>query len=309
MPLKFKKSIIIFIVGPTAIGKTRLAVKLAKRIHGEIISCDSMQVYKGMRILNQVPTISERNGIKHHLAGVTDPEKEYNAAIFSKKAVRSIRSIIKKRKVPIVVGGSGLYAKALIDGIFPSPKADSAFRSDMNAFVARHGSPRLYKRLSKIDASAAKAIHPNDARRTIRALEIYHSTGKTMTELKRETKGLTDTNDIRIFGFTMPREDIYENINRRVDKMFGEGIVNEVKALKKRNLSKTAKAVLGFKEITGYLDGENDLETARKLLKRNTRRFAKRQLTWFRADKRVKWFDLKKYNDSAIIKNITKEVV
>ena len=308
MPLKFKKSIIIFVVGPTAIGKTRLAVKLAKRIHGEIISCDSMQVYKGMRILSQVPNISERKGVMHHLAGVLDPGKEYNAAIFSRKAVRVIRAIIKKRKIPIVVGGSGLYAKALIDGIFPSPKADYAFRSDMNTFVSHHGSPCLYKRLSKIDASTAKAIHPNDARRIIRALEIYHSTGKTMTELKGETKGLADTNDIRIFGLTMPREDIYENINRRVDKMFGEGIVNEVKALKKRNLSKTAKAVLGLKEITGYLDGENDLETAKRLLKRNTRRFAKRQLTWFRADKRVRWFDLKKYNDSIIIKNITKEV-
>lgn len=300
---------IIFVVGPTAIGKTRLAAKLAKRIHGEIISCDSMQVYRGMAILSQIPSVSEMDNIKHHLVGVLDPRREYNVAVFIKMAVRLIRTIIKKRKVPIVVGGSGLYAKALIDGIFLSPKSDLRFRKKMHAFVLRHGSKRLHRRLSKIDSDRAKEIHPNDTRRIIRALEIYHSTGRTMTDIKKETVGLFGEYDIKIFGLVRSREDIYSSINGRVDKMFEDGALGEVARLrKKRALSKTAKAVLGFKEISGFLKGEHDLDTARELLKRNTRHLAKRQLTWFRADRRIRWFDLRKYNDAAIVRTIAKEV-
>lgn len=307
MALKLKKRI-VFIVGPTAVGKTRLAVKLAKRIHGENISCDSMQVYKGMRILSQAPTVSERNGIRHYLVGILDPGKEYSAALFIRKALKTIRSIIKRGRIPIVVGGSGLYVKALIDGIFPSPKADSAFRKDLYAFVAHRGSPALHKRLSKIDPAAAKLIHPNDTRRIIRALEVHHSTGKTMTEMKGETKGLSEEYDIKIFGLTGPREDIYSGIDRRVDKMLEDGILNEVARLRKRRyLSRTARAVLGFEEISAFLKGEYNSEEVVELLKRNTRHFAKRQLTWFKADRRIRWFDVDKYSDEEIIKSILRE--
>jgi tRNA dimethylallyltransferase len=299
-----RKNKAIFIVGPTAVGKTTLAVKLARRVNGEIISCDSMQVYKGMPILSQAAGPSDRKKVKHHLVGVLSPQKEYNVAMFRKKAERLINSMIRRGKTPVVAGGSGLYVKALIDGLFPSPEADAAFRGRMKKIASRYGSKYLYKRLGRIDPQAAANIHPNDARRIIRALEIYHSTGKTMTDLKRKTRGLKDKYRIEMIGLTRPRDDIYSAINSRVERMFGQGAVEEVRALKKKRLSKTAGAALGFKEISGYLDGEYDLERAKELLKMNTRRFAKRQFTWFGADRRIRWFDVCKIKQDDIIRKI-----
>jgi len=283
------KKAVTFIVGPTAIGKSRFAVKLAKRVNGEIISADSMQVYKGMRILSQAPPPAEKKKVKHHLAGIFDPRKEYSVAAFIRKANPLIDSIIKRGKTPIVAGGSGLYIKALIDGLFPSPSADLKFRSKMRKFVLKYGSSKLHRKLAGIDPDAAKAIHPNDARRIIRALELYHSTGQTMTALKKKTRGLKDKYGIKIIGLTAPREEIYSRINSRVDKMFREGLVNEVRRLKKKRLGRTAQAALGLKEVAGYLNGEYGLDEAKEILKKNTRRFAKRQLTWFRRERRIKW--------------------
>jgi len=299
-----KEETILFIVGPTAIGKTTLAVKLARRIHGEVISCDSMQVYKGMRILSQAPSASERIRIKHHLIGFLDPKEEYSAAMFREKAVRLINAMIKRKKIPIIVGGSGLYVKALIDGLFPSPKRDMAFRTRMHDFVVKYGTVRLHARLARIDPEAAARIHPNDARRIIRALEIYNSTGHTMSELKLKTTGLMGKYHIKIFGLTAPREIIYSNIDSRLDRMFRKGVVKEAARLKDAALSITARSVLGLKEIFGYMNGEYDLETAKELTKTNTRRFAKRQLTWFRADKRIQWFDVSRVSEKEIIKDI-----
>ncbi|MDD5136241.1 MAG: tRNA (adenosine(37)-N6)-dimethylallyltransferase MiaA [Candidatus Omnitrophica bacterium] len=297
---------IVFIVGPTAIGKTGLAVKLAKRIGGEIISADSMQVYKGMRILSQSPTSAERRMARHHLVELLDPRKEYSVAAFIKEASRLISSITARGKVPIVAGGSGLYIKGLIEGIFPSPKADLKFRKKMNRFAEKYGSRRLHSKLAKIDPASAGMIHPNDIRRIVRALEIQHTSGKTMTELKASTHGLKEKYDIRIFGLVRPRDQIYSQIDMRADRMFDGRVIEEVKALRRKRLSRTAGAVLGFREICGYLDGRYDLDAAKTELKINTRRFAKRQLTWFRADKRIKWFDLSRMKDGAIIKKIAK---
>lgn len=299
---------LLFIVGPTAIGKTRFSIKLARRIKGEIISADSMQAYKGMRILSQAPSIAEKKEAKHHLTEFLDPRKVYSVASFISRAAGTIDSIIKRKKIPIVVGGSGLYVKGLIDGLFPSQPADIKFRKVMEKLVLKYGSPKLHERLSKIDPASAEKIHPNDARRIIRALEVYHSTGRTMTELRRETRGLKDLYRIKIFALTRPRDEIYKGIEERVDRMFDQKVVSEVKRLRKKRLSKTAKAVLGYKEITGYLDGSYDIDTARSLMKMNTRRFAKRQMTWFRADKRIKWFDLSKKSEAEAIKKIIKEI-
>lgn len=300
------KSLVVAIVGPTASGKTHLAVKLAKKIKGEIISCDSMQVYKGMAVLSQAPSAAEKKMARHHLVGVLDPRKEYNVASFRTKASRLIAAILKSKKIPIIVGGSGLYVKALVDGLFPSPAADMRFRRKMEAFAARYGSKRLYGKLVKIDPEAAAAIHPNDKRRIIRALEIHQATGRTMTELKAETKGLADIYDVKIFGLTRPREELYQAINARVDAMLNSGAIDEVKKLKRTRLSKTAAGVLGYKEIRAYLDGKCDLATSAELLKRNTRRFAKRQWTWFRADKRIEWFDVSRARADAIVGKICK---
>jgi tRNA dimethylallyltransferase len=299
-----KKETILVLVGPTAIGKTRLSIKLARRIGGEIISCDSMQAYKGMNILTQAPTSAERKKAIHHLTGFFNPSKEFNANLFRKLAAAKIKSILNRKKTPIIVGGSGLYVKALIDGLFPSPEADVNFRNKMQRFISVHGSSRLHEKLKKIDPEAAHNIHPNDARRIIRALEIHHSTGRTMTELKSRTKGLNNKYNIKIFGLMMPREKIYASINVRADKMLGQHVIDEVEKLKRKNLGKTAKAVLGFREIAGYLDGNYDLTAAKDMIKMNTRRFAKRQMTWFKADKRIKWFDISRLSDDKIIKQI-----
>ncbi len=308
MPRRLKPAV-IFIVGPTATGKTRLSVKFAKRINGEIVSADSMQVYKGMRILSQAPAAAERSAVKHHLVAVLDPSTVYNVNAFREKATEAIRSIIRRGKIPIVVGGSGLYIRALVDGLFPSPEADMGFRRKIEKFIKNNGSARAHKKLAGIDPISAAGIHQNDARRIIRALELYHTTGRTMTELKTDTKGLKDEFNIKIFGLIRPRDDMYRLIEERVDRMFDSGIVREVKLLLKRRVSKTSSAVLGLKEVAGLLKGEYDLETAKELLKMNTRRFAKRQLTWFKADRRIKWIDLMKTSSREALNIMTKGVI
>ncbi len=287
MPLD--KSTVLFIVGPTAIGKTAFALKLARKINGEIISCDSMQVYKGMNILSQSPKKSETKKIRYHLVRFLSPTKEYSVGSFKRIAASLIEDIIERKKIPIIVGGTGLYVKGLVDGLFPTPKADLKFRKEMYGYASRYGNMRLYKKLEKIDQDAANAIHPNNVRRVVRALEICHSTGRTMTELKNGTKGIADKYRIKIFGLNAPREEVYANVNARVEKMFALGVVKEVKKLSGKRLSRTARAALGLKEILGYLKKEYSLDEAKELMKRNTRRYAKRQLTWFRADKRIKW--------------------
>jgi tRNA dimethylallyltransferase len=297
---------IVFIVGPTAIGKTTLAIRLARGLKGEIISADSMQIYKGMRILNQAPTGAEAKRARHHLIASLDPAKEYSLAQFIKDASSAIDSIIKRGRIPIIAGGSGLYVKGLIDGLFPSPKADLKFRREQAKFAAKYGSRKLHTRLARIDPASAEKIHPNDLRRIIRSLEAYYSTGKTMTELKGSTRGLKDRYGINIFGLTAPREEIYSRINNRVDRMFLSGAVGEVKKLKRRRLSKTAGMVLGFGEISGYLDGKYGLDEASEKLKMNTRRFAKRQLTWFGADKRIRWFDVSRMSEGEIVRGINR---
>ena len=298
---------VIFIIGPTAIGKTGLAVKLAGKMRGEIISCDSMQIYKGLDMLSQAPSGIERKSVRHHLVGLIGPDKEYSAAIFITRAVPIIKSVIKRGKTPIVVGGSGLYAKALIDGLFPSPAADLGFRARLERSAARRGPAKLHERLVRIDPESASRIHPNDARRIIRALELFHSTGRTMTELKSATKGLSAVYDVDLFGLTASRASIYSRIDSRVDRMFADGVVAEVRKLARRKLSKTSRSALGIKEITGYLRGEYGPDEAGDLLKTNTRHFARRQLAWFRRDKRIKWFDVTRSTEAGIIKNIMKK--
>ena len=306
MPLD--KRTVLFIIGPTAIGKTAFALKLARKIGAEIISCDSMQVYKGMDILSQSPKLSETKKVRYHLVRFLSPTKEYSAGSFRKRAASLIDDIIRRKNIPIIVGGTGLYVKGLVDGLFPAPRADLRFRKDMYDYASRYGNRRLHKKLEKIDPASASAIHPNNVRRVVRALEICHSTGCTMTELKNRTKGIADKYRIKIFGLTSSREKIYSDINDRVDNMFREGLVGEVNRLSKKRLSKTAKAVLGFKEALKFLKGEIDLKTAKEMMKQNTRRYAKRQLTWFRADGRIRWFGTEKMESGHIIDTIAKEI-
>lgn len=274
-------------------GKTEAAVILAKKLNAEIISCDSMQVYKGMDIITSKPPAVLRRKVKHHLIDIIQPQKEYNVSKFRKEALKKIKEIFKKGKIPILVGGSGLYIEILIDGIFKTKAQNKRIRERFYKEAKVLGNDYLYEKLKNVDPQAAEKIHPHDAKRIIRALEVFESTGKPISELQKSRKGLSDSYDIKIFCLNMEREKLKEIINKRVEKMFSKEVVYEVKKLFRRKLSKTAASAIGIKELKGYFDGTYDLEEASRLMKRNTRAYAKRQLAWFRKDKRIKWVDLK----------------
>ncbi len=284
------KERIIFLVGPTASGKTAVAACLARRWDAEIISCDSMQVYRRMDILTSKPSPALRKKIAYHLVDFVDPAKEYNVSRYRRDALARIREIIKKGKTPLLVGGTGLYMSILVDGIFKCEAVKNSLRRRLCREIENKGSAYLYGRLKKIDPEAASRIHPNDARRIVRALEVFEASGKPISKLQKEREGLAAQYDIRIFGLDMPRDELYRRIDRRVEKMFRQGLVREVKRLLKARLSRTASFAIGIREIKGYLDGRYDLKEAERLMQRNSRWYAKRQLGWFRKDKRVKWF-------------------
>jgi len=282
---------IIFLVGPTASGKTEAAVSLAKKLGAEIISCDSMQVYRSMDILSQKPSVRQRASAPHYMVGILNPSSEFNVADYKTRAERIVKKIIKKGKKALIVGGSGLYVKALVDGLFPSEPGSAKLRAGFGRLLKKYGKKYLHNRLKGVDPETAEAIHPNNVRRVIRALEICLTSKATVSQLKKETRGLSSEYDIVIIGLRHKRSVLYERINKRVDRMFRDGVVKEVRRLKRRKISQTASAVLGYKEVSGYLDGKYSLNEAKRLLKRNTRRFAKRQLSWFRKDSRIKWID------------------
>jgi tRNA dimethylallyltransferase len=295
---------VIFLVGPTAVGKTDASTYLARLINAEIISCDSMQVYKGMDIGTQKPKASQRKKIPHHLIDVISPSRNFSVAEFRKRALVCIKKIRNKGKIPLFVGGTALYMKALIDGLFPAPPADTRLRKRLLAQEEKNGRGFLYKKLLKIDLQAAKTLHPNDTRRIIRALEVYIKTRKTVSELKKQTKGLMGSYDVKIFALNLKRQELYNRIDRRVDKMFREGLIDECRRLKKKRVSMTASKALGYKEVFDYLGSKISLAEAKETIKKNTRHFAKRQLSWFRNDKRLVWVDV----DARHPKDIAEEI-
>ncbi|MBA7606505.1 tRNA dimethylallyltransferase [subsurface metagenome] len=285
------------IVGPTAVGKSEVAIELAKRIKGEIISCDSRQVYKYLNIGTAKPTKEERKKIPHHLIDIIEPDEEFNAFLYARRAHRAISRIHRKKKIPILVGGAGLYVRAVIDGIFPGAGKNKEIRKRLEKF----SSNQLYKKLRKIDPLAASRLHPHDKVRIVRALEVYELTGQPISTLQEISKGRKPNYDLTMIGLKRRREELYQRINQRVEKMIEEGLVKEVKGLLKKGFSKNLIALKGldYKEIIGYLDGEYDLKEAIRLLKRNSRRFAKRQLTWFNQDKRIHWIEIRKENSAS----------
>lgn len=290
-----RKPQIIFLVGPTAIGKSRLAVQLAAKINAEIISLDSMQIYRGLEILSSQPSRQMQKKIRHHLLNIVNPDQEFDAASYRKLAIKKIKEIHKTDKIPLFVGGTGLYLNIVIDGIFKDVKKDPALRQKLFAQAAKKGSLFLHNQLKKIDPIAAAKIHPNDAKRIIRALEVHKLTGKPISQLWKSRKGLDrEKYDIRIFGLNKDREGLYRDINLRVEDMFSQGLVNEVTNVLTKNPSLTCGQAIGIKEIHGYLNGEYALEQAKELIKKNTRNYAKRQLTWFRKGKRIIWLEASK---------------
>lgn len=295
------------IVGPTAVGKSEVAIELAKRINGEIVSCDSRQVYKYLNIGTAKPTKEERKKIPHYLIDIIEPDEEFNAFLYARKAHAAISRIHRKRKIPILVGGSGLYVRAAIDGIFLGAKKNKEIRARLEKF----SSSNLYKKLKKVDSETASRLHPHDKVRIVRALEVYELTGQPIAALQEISKGKKPNYDLIMIGLKRKREELYQRINQRVEEMIEEGLIKEVESLLEKGFSKDLIGLkgLGYKEIIGYLKGEYDLKEAIRLLKRNTRRFAKRQLTWFKQDKRIHWLEIAEKDSanriaSEIIKSI-----
>ena len=285
---------VIVIVGPTASGKTSLSIELAKKINGEIVSCDSMQIYKDMDIGSAKPTKEEMQGIKHYVLDEVEPTKRFSVAEYKIKAEEAIEEILKKKKVPIVVGGTGLYANSLIYGIeYDDIKLDEEYRNKlMNEASSEEGLKKLYEDAKKIDKKAIEKISPNDKKRIIRILEIYHATGKNKTEQEKNSRKNEVKYDYKIFGINIERPILYERINKRVDTMVEQGLIEEVKDLiKKYPEFPTAMQAIGYKEIVQYLNNELTKEEAIEKIKQETRRYAKRQITWFKRIENLKWID------------------
>ena len=284
---------VIVICGPTASGKTALSIELAKQIDGEIISCDSMQIYKDMNIGTAKPDEEEKQGIKHYLMDFVSPYERYSVADFKRDATRAIKEILNKGKMPIIVGGTGLYVDSMIYGIeYNEIDVDEKYRKQLEERINKEGLEILYQEAKKIDPIAIEKISHNDKKRIMRILEIYKATGKTKTEQEKESRKNEVEFDYKVFAINMDREKLYERINKRVDIMIDKGLIEEVKSLKsKYNKFPTAMQGLGYKEVVKYLEKEYDRETMVDIIKQETRRYAKRQLTWFRKNKQTVWLD------------------
>ncbi len=284
---------VIVICGPTASGKTGLGIELAKKINGEIISSDSMQIYKDMNIGTAKPTDEETKEIKHHLIDFVSPDERYSVADFKKDAKAKIKEIINENKVPIIVGGTGLYINSLVYEIeYTDIKIDEKYRNELEKIIQEKGLEELYKEACKIDFEAMKTISENDKKRIMRVLEIYHDTGKTKTEQEKESRKNKPEYDYKVFGINMDREKLYERINKRVDIMIEDGLIQEVEELtKKYSKFPTAMQGLGYKEVVEYLNKNCTKEEMIEKIKMETRRYAKRQITWFKKIENIKWIN------------------
>jgi tRNA dimethylallyltransferase len=297
------KQKLLVIIGPTAVGKTKLSVEMAKQFNGEIISGDSMQIYRGMDIGTAKIKEDEMDGIPHHLIDIQNPDESFSVAEFQQLVRAKISEIAEKGKLPIIVGGTGLYIQSVIyDYQFSDAPADEAFRIKLEEKEREIGSDALHQELSELDPESAAQIHPNNIRRVIRALEIYHCTGKLMSEFQKQQEPDLLYNTALV-GLTMDRELLYERINSRVDLMMNEGLLEEVKDLYQQGLRECQSIqAIGYKEIYEYFDGLVSLEQAVENLKQNSRRYAKRQLTWFRNKMNVEWFEM------SDVRNFTKKI-
>lgn len=285
---------VIFLIGPTGVGKTEVSILLAKEIGAEIISADSMQVYRGMDIGTAKPLIID--GVAHYLIDVIEPSEEFNVARFIKLAEEAISQIQQKSKIPLVVGGSALYIYSLIKGIFKLPINAKIFRQSE---IENEDPETLYQKLLEIDPEAAAKIHPRNLRRIKRAIEVYYQTGIPFSQLNQQREGIEKKYKIIKIGLICPRNELYQRVEQRVEEMFKQGLVEEVKRIKGK-MGKTAAQALGYKEVIAYLNGEYSLDEAKDLIKKHTRHFVKHQLTWFRKDKQIKWVDVEGKNRKEI---------
>ncbi|MFQ5962703.1 MAG: tRNA (adenosine(37)-N6)-dimethylallyltransferase MiaA [Candidatus Scalinduaceae bacterium] len=281
------------ITGPTASGKTGIGFNVAQEIEGEIISADSMLVYRGMDIGTAKPSLDMRKAVSHHLIDIVHPWESYNVGKYVTDAEDVISNLIKKKKIFLIVGGSPLYIKGIINGIFNSPEADWNIREELKKLAKEKGNIFVHGVLQEIDSITARKLNPNDLRRVIRAIEIYKKTGKQMSFLQEQYKKESRKYKFKIICITRTKEDLYQRIDNRVKTMFERGLIDEVQSLldKPRGLGRQARQALGYKEVIQYLNGECTLDDAEEKIKLNTRRFSKRQMTWFRSFPNVQWLE------------------
>ena len=301
-----EKKPLVILTGPTAVGKTALSIKLASEIGGEIISADSMQVYRQMDIGSAKIKPEEMDGIPHHLIDILEPEEEFNVCLFQKLAQDAMEQIYERGHIPVVVGGTGFYIQALLYQIdFTEEETDTAFRDKLWQLGEEKGNHYLHELLRKVDPESAEEIHENNRKRVIRALEFYENSGKPISTHNREQRQKTSAYNSCYFVLTDDRKKLYERIESRVDQMLSKGLVDEVRTLKERgcNASMVSMQGLGYKEILEYLDGRCSLSEAVEKIKKETRHFAKRQLTWFRREKDVIWLDKQAfaYDEDAVL--------
>ncbi|MCD6485816.1 MAG: tRNA (adenosine(37)-N6)-dimethylallyltransferase MiaA [Syntrophobacterales bacterium] len=283
---------LVIITGPTGVGKTDLAIKLAKRYNGEIISADSMQIYRHMDIGTAKPTPEERLCVPHHLIDVVNPDEEFNASMFVKMADEAIDLLHERGKSVFVVGGTGLYLDALLGGLLNAPGADGELRDLYRRDASQYGKEHLYKRLKEIDATAAEKIHPNDLVRTIRALEVLEHTGQSITEIQGEHRFSNNAYDSVKIGLNIDRNLLYDRINDRVEKMIETGLVEEVERLMDRGYDESVRPMqsMTYRNVISFIRVKQSEQDMVRLIKRDTRHYARRQLTWFKRDPDIKWF-------------------
>ncbi len=310
-----KKIKVIVVAGPTASGKTALGVELAKAFDGEVVSADSMQIYKGMDIATAKPTAEEMQGIPHHLIDFLERDKAFSVADYVELAGEKIRDISNRGKMPVIVGGTGLYISSLIDNIqFPDIKSDPQIRKKIEAEIAAKGNEVVFERLKQCDPETATELHPNNTVRVIRALEVFEITGRKLSEFKAESRLEPSPYESVIFGLNYSdRQKLYDRINLRVDKMIENGLIEEAREVFEAGEMKTAANAIGFKEIIPYFENKADLNECVDKIKQETRRYAKRQLTWFRKNAKIQWVLLDEFDNKEKIfvyckKNIAKSL-
>lgn len=283
---------VLVLVGPTASGKTQISLRLAEQYNAEIISADSRQIFKYMDIGTAKPSIADRNKVKHYFVDELSPEEDFNAGKFGKLGREIVNDIIKRKKVPFVVGGSGLYIRSLIDGLFDGPAANNEIREMLYHRLRTQGVEVLLEELRKVDPITASTLLRSNTRRIVRALEVYHLTGVAISKYRQQRPTINFTPCM--VGLRWKRANLYDRINRRVDYMIQQGLLDEVRTLQLMGYSESLNSLqtVGYKEVFNYFRGAITYERMIEMIKQNTRRFAKRQLTWFRADKRIRWFDV-----------------
>ena len=302
---------LIVLTGPTAVGKTSLSISLAKAVNGEIISADSMQVYKKMDIGSAKIRPEEMQGVKHYLVDVLEPEEEFHIVKFQQMAKEAMEEIYEKRKIPILVGGTGFYIQAVTRDIdFTEAQQENTYRAELEKLAETEGAEYLHDRLKEVDPASADTIHANNVKRVIRALEFYHQNQSPISAHNQEQKEHETPYNLAYFVLNVPRELLYKRIDDRIDEMLKEGLLEEVQKLKDMGYHRGMVSMqgLGYKEILAYLDGEYPLEEAVRILKRDTRHFAKRQLTWFRREKDTIWMNKDEfdYNEDRILDEMLK---